>query len=145
MLCDKCSNVHFRSLQKCNLPEKLLPERLRGVSHDRGDSVYYFHHENRSELEKSADSGCDFCVMLWTRLSNPDACYNTNPAKFAGDQIYFRRPWSAWWTKPKTARMESSPANSDLFIVHCEAYYITGTLTMICEGKHNSNLKAKLY
>lgn len=68
MLCEKCSNIHFRRLEDCDLI-KQEPERLLTTGPERvSDYLFYFHQPNKHALEKSSDNGCHFCAMILNRL-----------------------------------------------------------------------------
>lgn len=66
MLCEKCSNIHFRPLKDYELPlhNMELLEPGRSTINERG-CVFYFHHDSEDSLQASADEGCHFCGMLY--------------------------------------------------------------------------------
>lgn len=68
MLCEKCSNVHFRPLEECDRI-KSETDRPRPVDVERlSNYVVYYHHESKDALRKSSENGCHFCAMLLDRL-----------------------------------------------------------------------------
>lgn len=66
MLCEKCSNIHFKPLQDCELPlhNFVLAERELSDVNESG-CVFYFHHDSKQSLQASAEEGCHFCGMLY--------------------------------------------------------------------------------
>jgi hypothetical protein len=136
MLCDKCSNIHFRRLQKCDLPEYRLPEEYRDRSHDQGSSVYYFHHEDKWALEASADNGCHFCGMIWGRLFASPARLRSSPESSAGKQVYLRRTWSEKWIEN-----EGSDAleRSEYLVAYCEDRFTYSSNMLHFRGQYKSD------
>lgn len=93
MLCEKCSSIHFKHVEECELIIQ-EPERLAMRKDDdweRTSNLYYIHSKDRGCLEKTADQGCHFCAMLqFCRFQCPDI--EEEPAlSFARDEIVLRR------------------------------------------------------
>jgi hypothetical protein len=97
MLCEKCSQIHFRRLQKCGLSELRLPEKVLDKSHDQDSSVYYFHFEVKWALKASGEDGCHFCGMIWERLFAAPFFRHYSPKSFAGKYVYLLRTWLDKW------------------------------------------------
>jgi hypothetical protein len=105
MLCDKCSNIHFKRSEDCDLI-KQEPERLK----DKDDyaisgCVFYIHHRDRQELEKSADKSCHFCGMLWGRLFvDPEGSGVLHPSSysFARRKVILRRSIVESWIEKES-------------------------------------------
>ena len=122
----------FQGLQKCGLPEHLLPANVRDSSDDSGGGVYYFHHENREALEASADQGCHSCAMIWGRLFASRDCFSKPAHTFAREQVYLRRTWLDEWIEK-----EGSDAlfESEWVMAYCEARYMYSSLRLSYSGK----------
>jgi hypothetical protein len=69
MLCEKCSRIHFKRLEDCEII-KQEPERLDGDNgrYNFSGCLFYFHHKSKRDLEYSADNGCHFCEVLLRRV-----------------------------------------------------------------------------
>jgi hypothetical protein len=135
MLCEKCSNIHFRRLQKCGLPAHCLPEDYRDSSHDRGSSVYYFHHENRWVLEASADEGCHFCEMIRECLFASSAWRKGSIGSFAGKQIILRRTWLDEWIEEEGS--DALECSEELW-VYCEDRYVVSSTKLAFSSQYQS-------
>ncbi|OAL48168.1 HET-domain-containing protein [Pyrenochaeta sp. DS3sAY3a] len=68
MLCEICSNIHFKPLENCGLPSEAVEEHRH---RHKSSSLFYFHHEDENALEASSKGGCKLCIMLWHVVSNP--------------------------------------------------------------------------
>jgi hypothetical protein len=83
--------------------------------------VYYFHHENKSALESSAEDGCHFCGMIWARLFGSGAHFSGSVKSFAGEQVYLRRTWTDEWIKKEGA---DALECSEWLIAECEGRHM---------------------
>ncbi|KAH8587072.1 heterokaryon incompatibility protein-domain-containing protein [Bisporella sp. PMI_857] len=118
MLCDKCSEIHFRRLRECDIPLDELPEKFRYNSQYQGESVYYFHHKDKFALEASADRGCHFCGMIWGNLFGSFTGHvEYIPESFADKKVFIRRSWrQAWLVKEGADALECT----EWLVVCCE-------------------------
>jgi hypothetical protein len=83
MLCNICSNIHFKHIENCELIQR-EPYRMRQDQQDAFiSSVFYFHHKDKWALKSSADQGCHFCGMLWLNRFEDDG---VNPGLSVGTE-----------------------------------------------------------
>jgi len=88
MLCNLCHNIKFKPYLELARDEKLYllsyceewsPDEPghyteeEVLNNDLGligssDMSFYFHHRNLELLQKSANNGCDFCILLFFGL-----------------------------------------------------------------------------
>lgn len=135
MLCDKCSNIHFKPLRDYGIPVEKIPESGRNPS-AYGVELYHFHHENKEVLELSANGGCHFCSQIWESLfGNRPYMSSMSPWEiFAGKKVYLKRlqlyTASAKATDGQNWRLEVWPSFStwqteglQSFIACCEGIY----------------------
>jgi hypothetical protein len=120
MLCDKCSNIHFKRLEDCRLIQE-QPERLHGVGFDEkqgSHSLFYFHHQNGKALKSSADEGCHFCAMLWGSLFGSVGTSGSGiPFVFAREDVLLSRNILENWINQESGLEEWN--SGDLIYVSC--------------------------
>jgi hypothetical protein len=99
MLCDKCSNIHFKRIEDCEVI-RLEPERLReDSSYSYSEGVFYFHHKDKEALKRSANQGCHFCEMLRRSLFGEGSAYSCPLYHFARGEVILRRSIVERWIK----------------------------------------------
>jgi hypothetical protein len=98
MLCEKCSNIHFRRLADCELI-KQEPDRLhtKETHYDISRFVFYFHHESKDALRESSEDGCHFCAMLLDRLFGRGCSTSAAKYAFARGEVVFSRTIVERW------------------------------------------------
>jgi hypothetical protein len=64
MLCHKCTGIHFRRYKDCSTE---LHEALG--RRDSYNDFYYLHSVDTACLERTARSGCQFCITIQHRLA----------------------------------------------------------------------------
>lgn len=124
MLCEKCSNIHFRRLREC--PEIIKePSRLTGVD-ERENAVYYFHHKSKDALQKSSENGCHFCAMLVNGLfGQPIDIIMSGKHIFARGEVILVRSVGRTWILDDGSRN----LNLDDYInIKCEDINITSNI-----------------
>lgn len=104
MLCEKCSNIHFKPLKECDLylQEPSVSARVRMSIYESG-SLFYFHHNFRDALQASAEDGCHFCGMLYGHLFHLPGIHRRPHYSypFAYDGVVLRRSIvDNWLVKP---------------------------------------------
>ncbi|KAF2490589.1 HET-domain-containing protein [Lophium mytilinum] len=127
MLCDKCINIHFKRIEECDLireePDRLLGTDSVNIFH----CVFYFHHRNRHDLEKSADRGCHFCGMLWGRLLGGDGNGLVSNYRFARGEVILRRSIVEKWIDDKSGTGLHGWNIGDWIYIQCEEQNFTTT------------------
>jgi hypothetical protein len=143
MLCNICSNIHFKPIENCELIQR-EPYRMRQDQQDVFiDSVFYFHHKDKRALESSADQGCHFCGMLWLNLfEDDDVILRDSPRfVFARGEIILRRD-----VMERSIQEESEHErwNREYWIsVHYEEKYMTTSNILDYQGKPHSTPKVR--
>lgn len=101
MLCEKCSNIHFRRLGEWEIVQQ-NPRRFNksGEASTSASRVFYFHHESKVALRNSADNGCHFCQMLFSGLFETKQRGRWNYGFKRGGVILRRSIVDKWLKKP---------------------------------------------
>jgi hypothetical protein len=136
MLCEKCSNVHFRRLADCELI-KQEPDRLhtKDTVYNVTCPVFYFHHESKDALRESSEDGCHFCAMLLDRLFGQGCSTSAAKYAFARGEVLFRRSVAERWINDKNGLEEW--ITSDWIYVQCEDRNTTSS----CHGNYSGEQK----
>lgn len=132
MLCNVCSNIHFKPRRDWALPEgeaENFKER-NGTYATAGQAkppLYYFHHKDFEALKASANHGCHFCIMLWRVFSQPKSDFAPRePAELAAG--------------PVALFLENHPSEADASFssmridVHCAEQWVEGRLGLVSPG-----------
>jgi hypothetical protein len=127
MLCEKCSNIHFRRLAECDLI-KQEPDRLlaRETAYNTSGCVFYIHHKSKDALRNSSENGCHFCAMLLDRLFGKyGSSNNVGRYAFARGEVILRRSVIERWINEENGFEEWN--TKDWVYVQCEDRNISST------------------
>ncbi|KAF2810918.1 HET-domain-containing protein [Mytilinidion resinicola] len=143
MLCDKCTDIHFKRIEDCDVIRK-EPDRLKGSdSIDIFHCLFYFHHKNRHDLERSADRGCHFCGMLWGRLLGQDGRHGLiSKYRFARGEVILRRSIVEKWIDDKSGTGLHDWNKGDWIYIQCEDQNFTTTSSEAYSGAVAAMLEA---
>ena len=149
MLCEKCSSIHFQNIRDCDVVKR-DPERLtlvKGTScqpttlekrtgFDTSDDLFYFHHCDKQALERSAETGCHFCFMIWEALFGSLRGYGGLPPwTFARGEVIL----GLHLIDPRIKKHADSDFEYDdrsfSFNIQCEDRYVGVTARKLCSGK----------
>lgn len=133
MLCQKCSNIHFRALEDCDVIQS-DPTRLDNLSDSDHtyDRLFYFHHDSREALEASAATGCHFCEMLHRNMFQERQDSRSAELSFSRGELILRRSVAKKWLS-KEDGIRDWNANDWIF-VHCGNRTLTTTSLQGFEG-----------
>jgi hypothetical protein len=72
MLCPKCTSIHFRLFEACPpAVQELEVKRLGDMKDTKNDYRLFFQHScNLRCLQRTADTGCQFCLKIQAQLYN---------------------------------------------------------------------------
>jgi hypothetical protein len=141
MLCNICSNIHFRHIENCALiqsePYRLPPDQREAFT----SSVFYFHHKDKWALKSSADQGCHLCGMLWLNLFENVRRISTRPSPFvfARREVILRRTVVKRWIQKESGLEHWN--REDWIYVYCGGACATTSSILDYQGKLHSTLK----
>lgn len=135
MLCEKCSNIHFRRLTDCELV-KQEPDRLivEDTHYNLARPVFYFHHKSKNALQASSEDGCHLCAMLLDRLFGQGGSTSAAEYAFARGEVIFRRSVVDRWIDRENGFEDWN--TGDWIYVQCEDRNTTFTCHGDYPGEH---------